>query len=53
MSDSRRDFGLHVVFIDHFKAKLVITLIHSAVANLHTLHIIRAHAVFLSPQFLH
>jgi hypothetical protein len=35
MSDSRQDFGLEIVFIDHFNTRLVITLNYSAIADLH------------------
>jgi hypothetical protein len=44
MSDYRRDFGLDIEFIDHFNTQLVITLNYSAIANVHTLQITRAHA---------
>jgi hypothetical protein len=36
-SDSRRGFGLDIVFVDDFNIQLVITLNYSAIANFHTL----------------
>jgi hypothetical protein len=35
MSDSRRSVRLDIRFIDHYSAQLVITLNHSAIADLH------------------
>jgi hypothetical protein len=43
-SDSRRDFGLEVGFINHFNTRLVITINYSAIADIHTLQITTAHA---------
>jgi hypothetical protein len=44
MSDYGRGFGLEIGFIDHFNKRIVATFIFSAIANLNTLHITRAHA---------
>jgi hypothetical protein len=44
MSDSRLGFGLEIGLIDHFNTRLVTTLNYSAIANLRTLQITRAHA---------
>jgi hypothetical protein len=38
MRDSRRGFGLDVVFIDHFKTQFVIPLKYSVIANFHKLN---------------
>jgi hypothetical protein len=46
MSDSRRGFGLHIEFIDHFNLQLVITLNYSAIANFHTLQFTRVHGKY-------
>jgi hypothetical protein len=37
-------FGLKNGFIDHFNTRLVITINYSAIVNLHTSQITRAHA---------
>jgi hypothetical protein len=37
MSDSRRDFGLDIAFIDQFNTQPVITLNYGAIADFHTL----------------
>jgi hypothetical protein len=49
--DSRRGFGLHIRFIDHFNARLVSTLNYSAIVNFQILQI--TPEVFSSPQCLH
>jgi hypothetical protein len=46
MSDSRRDFGLEIGFIDHFDTRLVIILKYSTIVDFRTLQIPTAHAVF-------
>jgi hypothetical protein len=43
MSDSQRDLGLEIEFIDHFNTQLVITLNYSIISNLYTSQITRAH----------
>jgi hypothetical protein len=44
MSDSRRGFGFHIGFIDHFTTQLVITLNYSPIVDFHTLQFTGAHA---------
>jgi ethanolamine utilization microcompartment shell protein EutS len=48
MSDSRRGFGMDIGFIDKFNTQLVITFNYSAIADLHTLQITRAHRLTFS-----
>jgi hypothetical protein len=43
LSDSQRDFGLDIEFIDHLYTQLVTARNYSAIANLHTLQITTAH----------
>jgi hypothetical protein len=43
LSDSRRNLGLDIEFIDHFNTQLVITLNYRAIADLHTLQITVTH----------
>jgi hypothetical protein len=46
MSDSRRDFGLDIGFINHFNTRLVIALNYSAIANFNNLQITGALSLF-------
>lgn len=50
MSDSRQNFGLEIVFIDHFNTQFVITLIYSAIVNFHALRITKAQLSLFHPQ---
>jgi hypothetical protein len=46
LSDSRRDLGLDVGFIDHSKSQLVITLNYSVISNFHNLQVTKAYAEY-------
>jgi hypothetical protein len=51
-SNSRRDFGLEIGFSDHFNTRLVTTHNYSAIPDLHTLQIPRAHRLLFSAALL-
>jgi hypothetical protein len=44
LSDYKRGSGLEIGFIEHFTTRLVTTSNYSTIADLHKLHITRAHA---------
>jgi hypothetical protein len=45
ISDSQQGFELEIRFIYHFNTRLMITFTYSAIVNLHTLQITRAHVM--------